>query len=98
MSFLFRPRALDDLRALLEYLSSKSPQAAQRMHDSILETCKVLGDNPYIAVELDELEVTCIRRFSIVHYTHYSLFYRITDDQVEIVRLGFGGRDWTHII
>jgi len=97
MRFLFRPRALDDLRTLLEYLASKSPQAAQRMHGSILETCKLLGDNPYIAVELDELEVTGIRRFPIVHYTHYSLFYRLYDHRVEIVRLGFGGQDWPHI-
>ena len=98
MSVLFRPQALEDLRTLLEYLSNKNPQAAQRMHDSILETCRVLGDNPYIAVELDELEVTGIRRFPIVHYTHYSLFYRVTDTGVEIIRLGFGGRDWMHII
>jgi len=98
MAFLFRPQALDDLRALLEYLSNKSPQAAQRIHDSVLETCQVLSDNPYIAVELYGLEVAGIRRFPIVHYTHYSIFYRFTDDGVEIIRLGFGGRDWTHIL
>ncbi|HED12646.1 MAG TPA: type II toxin-antitoxin system RelE/ParE family toxin [Gammaproteobacteria bacterium] len=89
---------MDDLRALLEYLTSKSPQAAQRMHDSILETCAVLGDNPYLAVKLDDLEVANIRRFPVIHYAHYSIFYRVTDAGVEIVRLGFGGREWTHII
>jgi len=98
MSFLFRPQALDGLRILLEYLSNKSPQAAQQMHDNILETCRVLGDYPYIAVELDELEVTGIRRFPVAGYKNYSIFYRVTKAGVEIIRLGFGGRDWTHII
>lgn len=98
MSFHFRPQALIDLRNLLEHIAAGSPRAALRMHDSILATCSILSDNPYIAVELEGLTLAGIRRVPIVNYPRYSVFYQVVDNRVEIVRIGFGGRDWEHII
>ncbi len=98
MSFLFRPQALDDLRTLLEHIAKESPQAALRMRDRILETCTLLGDNPSIAAELEGLSVTGVRRFPVKHYPRYSIFYQINNERVEIIRLGYGGRDWEHTI
>ena len=92
--FLFRPQALRDLRELLIYIAKDNPVAAEKMHDCVIETCQILADNPLIAIELEGLSVTGVRRIPVVSYPRYSIFYRIADDQVEIVRLGFGGRDW----
>ena len=96
--FLFRPQALDDLRELLIYIASDSPKAAENMHDHIIETCEVLADNPLIATELEDLSVTGIRRIPVVKYPRYSIFYQITGDRIEVVRLGFGGRDWKNVL
>ena len=41
--FQFRPKALEDLRELLIYITKDSPAAAERMHDSILESCRILA-------------------------------------------------------
>ena len=98
MSSLFRPQALDDLRTLLERIATESPQAALRLRDRILETCTLLGDNPAIAAELEGLSATGVRRFPVKHYPRYSFFYQINNERVEIIRLGYGGRDWEHTI
>lgn len=92
--FYLRPKALDDLRELLIYIAADSPKSADRMHDSILETCQILADNPLIAHELEGHSVQGIRRLPVVNYPRYSVFYQVVNNQIEIVRLGFGGRDW----
>jgi len=91
---LFRPRALHDLRELISYIAADKPQSAERMHDAILESCQIIGDNPLVAMELEGLSVSGIRRLPVKYFTRYSIFYRITETGVEIIRLGFGGRDW----
>ena len=96
--FSFRPLALEDFQDLLTYIATENPQAALRMHDCILETCATLGENPVIAVELEELSVSGVRRFPVAHYSRYSIFYQIVDGGVEIIRLGYGGRDWEYLI
>jgi plasmid stabilization system protein ParE len=96
--YLFRPLALSDLQHLLTYVASEDPQAALRMHESILETCTTIGENPEIAAELTGLSISGVRRFAVTRYSRYSIFYRIVDGQVEIIRLGYGGRDWEHLI
>jgi toxin ParE1/3/4 len=98
MRFRFRPLALEDLQNLLKYIAAEDPQAARRMHDSILETCTVIGDNPEIAAELAGLAVSGVRRLPVTRYARYSVFYQVVDDQVEIIRLGYGGRDWDSLI
>jgi plasmid stabilization system protein ParE len=75
------------------YKASKDPQASLRMQESILETCATIGDNPEITAELTGLSVPGVGRFQVTRYSRYSVFYRIVDDQVEIIRLGCGGRD-----
>lgn len=51
-------------------------------------------DNPLIASELEGLSVSGVRRLPVVNYPRYSIFYHLIDDKIEIIRLGFGGRDW----
>ena len=98
MRFRFRPLALDDLQNLITHIAYEDPQAALRMHDSIIETCTTLGENPEIATELTGLSLSGVRRFPVKRYSRYSIFYQIVDGQVEIIRLGHGGRDWESII
>ncbi|MYH89636.1 MAG: type II toxin-antitoxin system RelE/ParE family toxin [Gammaproteobacteria bacterium] len=92
--FLFRPQALDDLRELLTWIAGDSPKTSESMHDQNIGTCEVLADNPLIAAELEGLSVTGIRRIPVVKYPRYSIFYQVIGDRIEIVRPGFGGRDW----
>ena len=96
--FHFRPQALHDLKELITYISEDSPQAAERMHDAIIETCKVLADNPLVAIEADGLTVSGIRRLPVKFFPKYSIFYRVTETGIEIIRLGFGGRDWNNTL
>jgi plasmid stabilization system protein ParE len=96
--YRFRPLALADLEHLLTYLASEDPQAALRMQKSILKTCATIGENPEIAAELTGLSISGVRRFRVTRYSRYSIFYQIVDGQVEIIRLGYGGRDWESLI
>lgn len=78
--------------------ASDSPKAAESMNDHIIETCQVLADNPFIAIELEGLPVTGVRRIPVVKYPRYSIFYQVVGDRIEVVRLGFGGKDWENVI
>lgn len=98
MKFFFRPQAKQDLDLLLQYIAKDNMDAAHRMRDAILYTCGLLIDNPYISNEISSVSIQGIRRFPVSGFNDYVIFYIVREDGIEIVRLGFGGRDWNALI
>lgn len=99
MDFSLLPQAQRDLRKLFTYIAKDNRAAAHRVRRAILRTCEMIADNPEIAHEIEDLSVPGIRMMPISKFKRYVLFYRINEEEglIEIIRLGYGGRDWEGI-
>ena len=98
MTFSLRPQAQQDLAQLLEHIALDNIDAAYRVRDAIMHTFKTLSENPLIGKEITDLSIKDVRRFPVSGFNNYSIFYRITDQTIEIIRLGYGDRDWGNIL
>ncbi|MFT3974630.1 MAG: type II toxin-antitoxin system RelE/ParE family toxin [Amaricoccus sp.] len=77
----FSRRALADLAAIHEWLSERSPAAADRVVNAIEDSAAHLADNPLMG----KREARGLGRFLIVSRYRYVLSYRVEGDRVEIV-------------
>ena len=85
----YRPEARIDLKATYRYVAEFNPAAAEQLIRTIDEKARLLAVSPLLGVSTDELAHN-LRRFPIGHYT---LFYRATDDGIEVIRVLHGARD-----
>ena len=77
---------LDDIDA---YISASSPSGAQRVLEKLREAAERLGDFPFAARMVPELEDSN-RRATFVY--EYRLIYRIEEDCIRILRVVHGRR------
>ncbi len=77
------PRALNDLAAIRDYLSERSPQGADSVRLAINATLDILQDFPFAGRERPELG---IRSIGVARYS-YTIYHRVQYDQVEIVHI-----------
>ncbi|MDV6320599.1 type II toxin-antitoxin system RelE/ParE family toxin [Chromohalobacter sp. HP20-39] len=52
---IFAPAAISDLERLREFLQPKSPAAAERAAQAILQGVQALGEHPHIGRPIDDL-------------------------------------------
>jgi len=78
-----------DLEAILDYLDRHSPRAAERLVSQLDEKCRLLGQFPGMGRARDELAAGL--RSLVVE--QYIVFYRLTSDAVQVVRILHGRRD-----
>ncbi|MCP3703271.1 MAG: type II toxin-antitoxin system RelE/ParE family toxin [Alteromonas sp.] len=97
MVFHLTPQAQQDLKDLLTRIALDDTSAAYRVRDAILETCDLLADNPKIATELTDL-FPGVYRMPVYRYDNYVVFFTVVPDGINIVRLGWGGRDWLRLL
>ena len=102
MKVHLRPQAKKDLIDLLEYIKSNNKAAVKRLQNAINETLALVLENPLIASELNNLDESYseIRCIQIKGFNNYNIYYRPIEasDNIEIIRLGFGGRDWGNLL
>jgi toxin ParE1/3/4 len=82
-------QAETDLAEILDYLDQRSPTAAERLATAIDERCVLLGQFPELGRVREELAAG-LRSLSVERYV---LFYRVTANAVEILRILHGSRD-----
>ena len=82
-------QAKEDLVEIWLYISVDLPVSADRFIDYIYEKCGLLIESPEIGVKREEL-IPGIRCLSVQRYL---IFYRITEHNVEIVRVLSAYRD-----
>jgi addiction module RelE/StbE family toxin len=82
MRLIWRARALDDLEAIIGYISDRDRGAATRLFDAIEACAERLPHHPYM-YRPGRVAGT---REAVVH-PNYILIYRVADDAVEIVSL-----------
>lgn len=83
------PEAEADIAAALDYLDQYSATAADELAEEIDRWCDLLAAQPLMGRQRDELRPGI--RSTVVG--RYVLFYRVTDQGVEVVRFLHGSRD-----
>ena len=82
-------RAKDDLIEIWLYIAADSPAVADKFIDYLYEQCEHLCSTPKLGRKRDEL-VPHIRSLSV---KKYSVFYKITNQNIEVARILSGYRD-----
>jgi toxin ParE1/3/4 len=89
MRLRYTQPALADLAAILDYVSTHSPQGASRIHARIDAIANLLVSHPRIGTQTDD---PTIRRVNTSPYP-YLIFYEIFADEVVIHAVRHGARD-----
>ena len=90
MKILWTEPARQDLREIFTYVSEENPQAARVLLTEIKERVGVLENNPQIG-RIGRVEGT---RELVLTGTHYILPYRLKEQQIQILAVFHGARQW----
>ncbi len=82
-------QATHDLADIWLYIANDSPQAADKFLDSILAHCRLFCSSPEIGRQRDEL-LPGVRSFPVKRYI---IYYRVTPEEVEVIRILSAYRD-----
>ena len=82
-------KAKKDFLSIWAYIAEDSPNAADRLLDTIKEKCDLLGDNPDLGQARPGISAE-MRYFPIKNYL---ILYRKTPHGVDVVRVLHGARD-----
>ncbi len=82
------------------YISSNSPEAGSRFLNSVENTLKALLSMPEMAKEGDfhEQNLKGIRVFPVKDFPNHLIFYRVTEEGIEVVDVIHGSRDLEKIL
>lgn len=91
---LSRP-ARADLQIILANIAKDSPRSARRFLLAVEKLAGRICAFPEMGgrFEIDNLELEGLRVFTIPRFKKYLLFYRVHDEEIEIVRILHGARD-----
>lgn len=94
MKTVFRPQFWLDLAAGVAYLAEKaSPETAGRWHAEVMAVVNRLEQWPDLGRLRRDLNPPDIRSLVLPRYPRYLLFYRYSDDTVEVLRIKHGMMD-----
>ena len=94
MDVYFSSLAVSDLAEIRDYIAERNVAAAEKLLDAIEEACSRFADYPQIGRSRDDL-LLGIRVFPVKK--NYAVFYRILEDEVEIVRVVHAARDFNRL-
>jgi toxin ParE1/3/4 len=83
------PQAREDLIEIWQFISQDSVEAADNLLDSFVEKFELIADRPQAGCARPELARN-LRSFPVGRYV---IFYRLSRNVVEIVRVLHGARD-----
>jgi plasmid stabilization system protein ParE len=90
MRVIIEPAADGDMEAIGEWIAVDSPGRAVSFIVEIRARCTSLGDLPNAYPLIPSHENSGIRRCP---FRDYLIFYRVTDESVEVLRVLYGARD-----
>lgn len=88
------PEAENDLVDIWVFIATDDPVAADRFVDRHRERCAFLAESPGVGRERPELAAG-LRSFPIGNYL---IFYRLTADGIDVVRVLSGYRDLPSVV
>lgn len=87
--------ALDDLQAIVEFISRDSATYAARLAQKIVEAPRRLGTLPRSGAKVPEFDRDDLRELSV---RPYRILYSIRGDECLIVAVIHGSRDLSHLV
>ena len=90
MKIVWTEPARQDLRDIFIYISEENPNAARRLLSEIKDRAILLQDNPFIG-RMGRVDGT---RELVITGTHYILPYRLKEQQIQILAVFHGARQW----
>ncbi|MDI6025424.1 type II toxin-antitoxin system RelE/ParE family toxin [Corticibacterium sp. UT-5YL-CI-8] len=87
---IFAPLAERDLAEIDDFISVESPVAAQRMILRFEKAAMMLTERPYVGATVTSPKRRGLRKWTV---SPYVIFYRIADEQLQIVRILHSARD-----
>ena len=88
-----------DLAGLKRYIkyNLQEPQTAENLISKIKSEIRKLKDNPekFGVIDDDYIKKIEIRKLIV---NNYIVFYRIIDDNIQIVRIMYGKRNWINLL
>ena len=99
MKLVIAPSAKDDLKEIKEYISVglSNPIAATNVVKRIINSYKALKDIPEIGIPLDR-KINVETSFRFIISGNYLVFYKISNDAVEIHRILYKGRHYIRVL
>ncbi len=99
MNIIRRDEVLEDLINLSYYVAQTDEQAANRFLDAVARSFERLAQMPLIGVErgFQNPRLTGIRMWFVQGFERHLIFYRVLDDEVEILRVLHAARDIENI-
>jgi len=93
----FSPKAARDLDEISSYLAPDNPDAAARVHLTILNTSDFLAQHPEIGRRIRKATTRHlqIRWFVVPRFHNYLIFYQPFQETVMVVRVLHAAQDWT---
>ena len=85
----FSPRAVEDLREILEYIARDQPQVAEEFVSTLRQRCVELAQFPRIGMLREDLAPQ-LRVFPV---GNYAIYFRPANDGVRIERVLHAARD-----
>ena len=87
---------LIDIKRYIKY-NLQEPNTAQKLITNIKNEIDSLKDNPEMYSVIDD---DIIKRFKIrkLVVDNYIVFYRINDENIQIVRVMYGRRNWIELL
>ena len=79
---IWRPKAQQDARNILDYISDRNPAAALRLADLFEQTAEKIADHPY----MHRPGRVTVTREAIVT-PNYILIYRVVGDRIEVINI-----------
>lgn len=95
MNIIRRDEVLDDLINLSYYIAQRDEQAANRFLDAVTESFERLAQMPFIGVErtFRNPRLTSVRMWFVQGFERHLIFYRVLDDEIEVLRVLHAARD-----
>jgi len=100
MRIVITPEADRDLEETALFIEMDSSSAAKRFLDAATAGFRRLSDAPRIGVRVESTNVALIglRRWRVPGFENHLIFYRVTEESIEIVRVLHGARDIESIL
>lgn len=93
------PQAAEDLLEIKDYIENEllNPIAAQNTLEKIVETYEDLANHPEIGIPVERY-VSFPTDYKFVLANNYSIFYKIEEDCVKVIRIMYSRRDFVRIL
>lgn len=87
--YIIAPEAIKDLDAIADYFAARNVEAGEKLLDEFQKKCRYLVQFPQIGRSYEEIRLY-LRGLPL---NGYIIFYRLRQDNIEIMRVVRGNRD-----